>query len=76
MTHVTCRLTAKNRDQLQNSTLGSRVWATSTFLLLRYCCYAGGGEGCRQVADVVLVLDQSTSIVTGDYENWYVVPSL
>ena len=30
MTHVTCRLTAKNRDQLQNPTLGNRVWATFT----------------------------------------------
>jgi len=28
MIHVTCRLTAKNRDQLRNPTLGSRVWAT------------------------------------------------
>jgi len=28
MTHVTCRLTAKNRDQLRNPTLGSRVCAT------------------------------------------------
>ena len=28
MTHVTCRMTAKNRDQLRNPTLGSRVWAT------------------------------------------------
>jgi len=27
MTHVTVRLTAKNRDQLRNSTLGNRVWA-------------------------------------------------
>jgi len=27
MTHVTCRLTAKNRDQLRNHTLGNRVWA-------------------------------------------------
>ena len=25
MTHVTCRLTAKNRDQLRNPTLGNRV---------------------------------------------------
>ena len=33
MTHVTCRLTAKNREQLRNPTLGNRVWATSTFLL-------------------------------------------
>jgi len=31
MTHVTCRLTAKNRDQLRNPTLGNRLWAT--FLL-------------------------------------------
>ena len=28
MTHVTCRLTAKNRDWLRNLTLGNRVWAT------------------------------------------------
>jgi len=33
MTHVTCMLTAKNRDQLRNPTLGNRVWATFTFLL-------------------------------------------
>ena len=32
--HATCRLTAKNRDQLRNPTLGNRVWATFTFLLL------------------------------------------
>jgi len=31
MTHVNCRPTAKNRDQLRNSTLGNRVWATFTF---------------------------------------------
>ena len=28
VTHVTCRLTAKNRDQLRNPTLGSRAWAS------------------------------------------------
>jgi len=28
MTHDTCRLTANNRDQLLNPTLGRRVWAT------------------------------------------------
>ena len=32
MIHVTCRLTAKNRDQLRNPALGNRVWATFTFL--------------------------------------------
>ena len=28
MIRVTCRLTAKNRDQLRNPTLGNRIWAT------------------------------------------------
>ena len=32
MTHITCRLTAENRDQLRNPTLGNRLWATFTFL--------------------------------------------
>jgi len=27
---LTCRLTAKNRDQFRNPTLGNRVWATFT----------------------------------------------
>ena len=31
MTHVTCRLTVKNRDQPRNPTLGNRVWSTFTF---------------------------------------------
>jgi len=38
MTHITCRLTAKNRDPLRNRTLGNRVWAAFTFLLL---CVSG-----------------------------------
>jgi len=33
MTHVTCRLTAKNRDQLRNPTLGNRVWASFAFFI-------------------------------------------
>jgi len=36
MIHVTCRLTAKNRDQLRNPALGNRVWATFTFFV--YIC--------------------------------------
>ena len=36
MTHVTCRLTAKNRDQLRNPTLGNRVGSTFTFLTCSY----------------------------------------
>ena len=44
MTHITCKLTAKNRDQLRKPTLGNRVWATFTFSSLqvaarcRGCC--------------------------------------
>ena len=34
MTHVTCRLTAKNWDQLRNPTLGNRVLATFLIILL------------------------------------------
>ena len=37
MTHVTCRLTAKNRDQLRNPTLGNRVWLRLPFYLLDKC---------------------------------------
>jgi len=33
MTHVTCRLTAKQWDQLRNPTLCNREWATFTFYL-------------------------------------------
>ena len=44
MTHVNCRLTAKNRDQLRNPTLGNRAWVTFTFYLLpcRCCAIAVG----------------------------------
>jgi len=41
MTHVTCRLTAKDRDQLRNPTLGNRVWASFTFFIGNvYCLFA------------------------------------
>jgi len=60
MTQVTCRLTAKNRDQLRNRTLGNRVWATFTFYVLYARCLTpilfGGwgrmfeGDECRRLA--------------------------
>jgi len=34
MTQVTRKMTAKNRDQLWNPTLGNPVWATFTFFLI------------------------------------------
>jgi len=41
MIHVTCRLTAKNRDQLRNPTLSNRVWTTFTFLHWRQLANTG-----------------------------------
>jgi len=42
MTHVTCKLTAKNQDQLRNPALGNRVWVTFFTVILacgRYSPY-------------------------------------
>jgi len=39
MTHVTCRLTTKNRDQLRNPTFGKPVLATFTFFTSDYLRY-------------------------------------
>jgi len=55
MTHVTCRLTAKNRDQLRNPTLGSRVWATFTFLLHNYFSFEKNSSEVSAVVVVVVV---------------------
>ena len=52
MTHVTCRLTAKNRDQLRNPTLGNRVW-DSFFLSLTYLLHHGACHRRRKVAQTV-----------------------
>jgi len=46
MTHVTCRLTVKNRDQLRNPTLGNRVWAAFCRASLVEVQY---GRGCVAV---------------------------
>jgi len=58
MTHVTCRLTAKNRDQLRNPTLGNRVWASFTFLVLNCRCrltQVDSYSGRKSVVVVVLL---------------------
>jgi len=46
MTHVTCRLTARNRDQLWNRMLGSQVWATFTFFY--FPCWLPQGLRCSR----------------------------
>ena len=53
MTHVTCRLTAKNRDQIRNPTLGNRV-CTCVFVLDTLLSIAETDEPIR---DVVWGLD-------------------
>jgi len=45
MTHVTCKLTAKNRDQLRNPTLGNRVWAISYLYLCKLIIQFTGAIG-------------------------------
>ena len=57
MTHVTYRLTAKNWDQLCNSTLGSRVWGylylfvwssvSETVGHMSICLTVGPAAACR-----------------------------
>jgi len=44
MTHVTCNLTAENRDQLRNRTVGNRVWATFTFAFTHFSGPQAGNE--------------------------------
>jgi len=50
MTHATCKLTAKNRDQLRNPTLGNRVWATFTFL------HCGAGRTRIEIRGIIIII--------------------
>ena len=45
MIHVTCRLTAKIRDQLRNPTLGNRVRADFAFLTVTVPVASFRGQG-------------------------------
>jgi len=47
MTHITCRLIAKNRDQLRDPTLGNRVWATLPFTDLFPVAHSNRKFGAR-----------------------------
>ena len=54
MTHVTCRLTADNRDQLRNPMLGNQVWASffsfyirSTYISRHLLLRTGGFCWCK-----------------------------
>ena len=74
MTHVTCRLTTKNQDQLQNPMLGSQVWATLCLYLIyllprdthahtrltALCTGLPGWVGTRKVKPIWILLKQET----------------
>ena len=74
MTHVTCRLTAKNRDQLRNPTLGNRAWAAFTFLLwlieylsvyVRTSFASFAGESVAAAAEIAVhVIDTHAGVET------------
>ena len=68
MTHVTCRLTAKNRDWLRNPTLGSRVWATFTFFsMTRSVCVVQASSSEVMVLRASRRYDPETdTVVFGD----------
>ena len=72
MTHVTRRLTAKNRDQLRNPTLGNRVWTTFTFFLMVQRTVKkqnGWIRFCLLISAAVLLRDLSMSCVLGLINN-------
>jgi len=54
MTHVTCRLTANNRDQLRNPTLGNRTRATFTF----FCSHSDAFAASRPAPAVTHIQQQ------------------
>ena len=58
MTHITCRLTVKYRDQLQHPMLGNRVLATFTFIT--YLDYMLALMTCQLVS-----VDRITQIFMG-----------
>jgi len=82
MTHVAGRLTAKNRDQLRNPTLGNRVWATFTFLWyqwptsllnarVEWARSACGGRLCLDaMAAAVLVRERNATQSRRNYSVW------
>ena len=70
MTHATCRLTARNRDQLWNPTLCNRVWATffTTVCVCVSVCEQFCADSCEAqawsaacVLEVLYDLEQMTA---------------
>jgi len=91
MTHITCRLTVKNWDQLWNPTLGNRVWATFTFfylnptrlssyfnqpLYLTHLLAPYTRDRCLRSHDKHLLLEPAVSTITGSRRFSYAAPSV
>ena len=77
MTHVTCRLTAKNRDQRRNPTLGNRVWAAFTFFSTQDSAATAAATGervvpwtDRRLCRVVRQCEKATSTGEGKRCQW------
>ena len=77
MIHVTCRLTASNRDQLRNPTLGRldyRVWATFTFFsilqgIFQSCARSAPLEGSVRRPPRIKAQPSTDQIVTTQYSK-------
>jgi len=52
--------------------LGSPTALEVYFITVECMCFVVANVTCAKAADIVLVLDQSTSIVVETYNNWYV----
>jgi len=78
MTHVTCRLTAKNQDQLRNPMLGNRVRATFTLPLpfLNWGCRLTQVDLCNGHTKVVVVLVVVLFVVRRSERQWNWWPSI
>jgi len=81
MTHITCRLAAKNRDQLRNPTHGSRVWDI-LFYLTGVTCHPADvtlspcvcADVRQQLAEQVRCLDARLDghvTLLGDLHDFY-----
>ena len=68
MTRVTCRLTAKNQDQLRNPTLGTRVLATFTFFTVAACLLSLVWYR-HLIVTIVYFLDSSSSLSDSSEES-------
>jgi len=72
MTHVTCRLTAKNRDLLQNPTLSNRVWASFFTIqnVMIYSFVVKAGMSHCSFGDSSIANCPGQLIVCSEYCQW------